>query len=234
MKQKYSNLDLIYHEIDFETNTRSKIERLKSPSFAKLAKELCSINIKDFQTSNGNLTSTDYYIHAQDLRSLPDTLNGVDLTLPTLLMSECCLIYLSPEDADNVLAHFSNLFSNAPLAITIYEPIRPNDSFGKTMVRNLTARGIHLQTLERYADLTHQRERLHKLQFESRAEDIHYIWQTWIEDSEKERVDGLEWMDEVEEFVLLAQHYCISWGWKGWTDDNQWRELPATGKNAKQ
>ncbi|RMD40394.1 hypothetical protein DV735_g4712, partial [Chaetothyriales sp. CBS 134920] len=84
----------------------------------------------------------------------------------------CCLIYLSPDEADAVLEYFCNgggLFHNnnsnaepAPLAIVIYEPILPHDAFGRTMVSNLTARGIHLQTLHRYADLRQQKTRLER------------------------------------------------------------------------
>ena len=57
------------------------------------------------------------------------------------------------------------------------------------------------------------------------AVDIDWIWKSWIEKQEKERVEGVEWMDEVEEFVLLAQHYCIAYGWRGFDDDEGWRGL---------
>jgi [phosphatase 2A protein]-leucine-carboxy methyltransferase len=52
----------------------------------------------------------------------------IDATTPTLLISECCLIYLSPEQADGVLEYFTKFFSaDVPLAMAIYEPIRPDD-----------------------------------------------------------------------------------------------------------
>lgn len=98
------------------------------------------------------------------------------------------------------------------------------------MVSNLVTRGIHLQTLEKYADPIQQTQRLSKLftdaqSFGSDAADIDFIWQEWIDEKEKERVDRLEWMDEVEEFVLLAKHYCIAWGWRGF-EDNVWHTIP--------
>lgn len=41
-----------------------------------------------------------------------------------------------------------------------------------------------------------------------------FIWGRWVEEAEKERVAGLEMLDELEEWVLLARHYCIAWGWR--------------------
>ena len=156
---------------------------------------------------------------------------GVDIAIPTLLISECCLIYLSPAEADAVLEYFTRIFSSSvPLAIAIYEPIRPNDAFGRTMVSNLTARGIQLQTLEKYANLAAQRDRLKRYGFSDGAEaaDIDFIWRKWLLDKDRERVESLEWMDEVEEFTLFARHYCVAWGWRRFADDQSWASaLPA-------
>lgn len=236
---------MVYHEIDFETNTRRKISRLRGPPFSAGAKTIAGIDLHDSNVDvsedGARLQSPDYRIHAQDLRSLPHQearLTGVDESLPTLIISECCLIYLPPEDADAVLRYFSNLFpTTTPLSIVIYEPIRPHDSFGKTMVSNLMSRGIQLQTLKKYAGLQEQRERLTTHGFTrpmdgagngggAAAADIDFIWQQWIAAEEKERVDALEWMDEVEEFVLLAKHYCVCWGWRGYDDSDSWEKLP--------
>jgi O-methyltransferase involved in polyketide biosynthesis len=217
LKRKHHALDVIYHEIDFAANTKTKIDRIQTSS--ETISDLCGVEIDKAKTNEYNLESTDYHIHAQDLRTMSFSAEDV----PTLVISECCLIYLSPDDADAVLEKFTNRFTT--VAAVIYEPIRPNDAFGRTMVRNLTTRGIQLQTLEQYAELENQRQRLRKYGFESRAADIDSIWRMWIDKTEKERVDSLEWMDEVEEFVLLAKHYCISWGWKGFEDETQWHAL---------
>ncbi|KIX99600.1 uncharacterized protein Z520_04233 [Fonsecaea multimorphosa CBS 102226] len=244
LRQKRRKRDVIYHELDFEANTRRKIIQLRSPSFEAAAKQFAEVDMRgaDVQVSNdaAGLVSPDYVIHPQDLRHLPHKeafLTGMDMTLPTLIISECCLVYLPPDGADAVLHYFSKLFpKTTPLAIAIYEPIRPYDSFGKTMVSNLMSRGIQLQTLEKYAGLEEQRSRLRSHGFGddgesspqgAEAADIDFIWQTWIAPEEKERVDGLEWMDEVEEFVLLAKHYCICWGWKGFGEGSRWKDLPS-------
>lgn len=160
-------------------------------------------------------------------RSSPVLLPGVDTSLPTLLISECCLVYLSPEDAAGVVDYFTKVLfprtsvsetadAITPLGLVLYEPIRPDDPFGKTMVSNLAARGIQLQTLHRYASLDAQRQRLRDHGFDGGqgAADIDFIWEHWISEAEKERVAGLEMLDEVEEWKLLAQHYCVAWGWR--------------------
>lgn len=159
-------------------------------------------------------------------------LPGIDPTLPTLLISECCLIYLSPTSADAVIDYFAQtLFpASTPLGLIIYEPIRPDDPFGKTMVSNLAARGIQLQTLHKYASLPAQRQRFvdHGLRTGQGAVDIDFIWNYWISVAEKERVAALEMMDEIEEWRLLAQHYCVAWGWRDGGDDGSfalWRGM---------
>lgn len=227
LKEKYAELDLVYHELDFEENNLSKIARIQSQDFQQPATRLCNLDFTKLTTEGGNLDLNDYHIRALDLRQIPTEISWLDQTLPTLLISECCLIYLSPDEADQVLSKFVTCLESVPTAIVIYEPIHPDDPFGKTMVRNLVSRGIYLQTLEKYADLAHQRERLRNLNFNARAADIDYIWREWIDQHEKERVDKLEWMDEVEEFVLLAKHYCLCWGWKNWPNQTGWLSLTA-------
>lgn len=243
LKQKQRSLNLAYHEIDFAANTQRKIAQLLTSPFSNQVKSLCDIDFHGFDVEisqdKTKLSSADYFIHPQDLRSLPKSETGlteIDTSLPTLIISECCLIYLPPDDADSVLKYFEGIFpSTTSLAIVIYEPIRPFDAFGKTMVRNLMERGIQLKTLEKYSGLQEQRQRLKSHGFVAtsdgpiagaEAADIDAIWHRWIDPEEKERVEGLEWMDEVEEFVLLAKHYCICLGWRGFEDGSLWSPLP--------
>jgi [phosphatase 2A protein]-leucine-carboxy methyltransferase len=161
------------------------------------------------------------------------------------------LIYLSPTEADEVVAFFTQrLFGSgrtpagsdgnsqvtqadiAPLGLILYEPIRPNDSFGRIMVSNLATRGIQLQTLHRYASLGAQRGRFREQGFGNgqAAADIEFIWNRWVSEQEKDRVAGLEMLDEMEEWQLLARHYCIAWGWRDQDDVSAfagWKDLEA-------
>jgi [phosphatase 2A protein]-leucine-carboxy methyltransferase len=250
LKRKYRHVaddDLLYHELDFPPNNAAKIRQLESSPLNNLVQDLCGIDFLfqsvDSSPDCATVISTaapGYYIHSHDLRKLPlksEALRYIQTDVPTLLISECCLIYLAPADADAVLEYFTGLFpSTTPLGVVIYEPIRPHDAFGRTMVANLTARGIHLQTLEANATLGMQRQRLRRVGFGSASSegrehamrgdeantndggvgaiDLDYMWSSWVDDKEKDRVTELEWMDEVEEWILLMKHYCVAWGWR--------------------
>ncbi|KAJ6120847.1 hypothetical protein N7523_005127 [Penicillium sp. IBT 18751x] len=236
--------DIIYHELDFAVNTTTKIRAIRStPSLQQALGLDASPDRVTVSEKCDELHSPSYHIHPVDLRSLSagsslsETLPGVDTTLPTLLISECCLIYLSPIEAAQVVSFFTeHLFgplnkpagaeedalpsSQTPLGLILYEPIRPDDAFGRTMVSNLATRGIQLQTLHRYASLEAQRARLreHGLDSGQAVADIDFIWERWVSEEEKERVASLEMLDEMEEWRLLARHYCIAWGWRNGND----------------
>jgi [phosphatase 2A protein]-leucine-carboxy methyltransferase len=247
LKHKYPDLPLIYHEFDFPTNAATKVRQMQMPSCAQNLKRLCNVDLLSDSTTSSNHDSGSqsflfhsdrarYHLHSLDLRTLTRPKRshsqieedfsriGISLDIPTLMLSECCLIYLSPEDADLVFSYFTMAFPPAtPVGVIVYEPIRPHDAFGRTMVSNLTARGIHLQTLTAHDSLAAQKERMRKHGFGgteesnamgAQAADIDFIWNAWIEAKEKERVENLEWMDEVEEWRLLARHYCVAWGWR--------------------
>ncbi|KAL4750685.1 leucine carboxyl methyltransferase 1 [Aspergillus terricola var. indicus] len=238
-------LDIVYHEIDFAVNNIAKIKAIRGTPLLQRVLGQSQVSISD---EGDELHSPAYHIHAVDLRTLAqkgegDGLTGrdprhrlqdfVDTTLPTLLLSECCLIYLSPNEAAGVVRYFTQTLFPASeeseaLALVLYEPIRPDDAFGRTMVANLAARGIQLQTLHQYASLRAQRQRLREHGFNGgqAAADVDFLWERWVTEDEKERVAGLEMLDEVEEWKLLAQHYCVAWGWReGSTRFAGWREL---------
>ncbi|GJC79199.1 leucine carboxyl methyltransferase 1 [Colletotrichum liriopes] len=134
--------------------------------------------------------------------------------IPTLLISECCLCYLETSTTKDIAAWFEQKIPN--LAIIIYEPIRPDDPFGKMMTSNLAARRIRMPTLESYKLPQDQTQRLRDAGFEhANALTVERIWESWVSTDEKERVDRLEGLDEVEEWKLLADHYVVAWGWRG-------------------
>lgn len=227
--------NVIYHEIDFQANTIQKLHPIK-----KLG-ELCvhvgtpmtvshSTNPSELYNDD-TLHADQYHIHPVDLRSLdpsrpaPRSFGSIDTALPTLIISECCLCYLPPAAADTVALYFTkHLFPDStPVGLILYEPIHPNDPFGKTMVSNLAARGIVLQTLKRYGSLEAQAARMKSYGLKGTGgASVKDLWDKGVEEKEKERVAGLEMVDEVEEWELLAGHYCVAWGWKGGPEDDEW------------
>ncbi|EWC45510.1 hypothetical protein DRE_05368 [Drechslerella stenobrocha 248] len=224
----------IYHEFDFPRVTVRKIQAIQK--HAELSSILARFNAVPTAGSNpdglslqvdsrsGALHSPHYHIHPIDLRTLkPGTPlpAGINPSLPTLFVSECCLIYLSPTDADDIFKWITSSFAPASetasnsVGIVLYEPIGGHDSFGKVMIRNLSQRGIVLRTLQKYSTLERQMERMRVLGFNSGmgACDVNFIHNHWIDADERDRIDKLELLDEREEWELLAKHYCIAWGW---------------------
>lgn len=219
-------------------NTTSKIRAIRSTLLLQKALGIESSS-EDVRVSESGdaLHTPSYHLYPLDLRSLSgssspsELLPHVDTTLPTLLISECCLIYLTPTEAAEVVSFFTERLlgpQTASLGLVLYEPIRPDDAFGRTMVSNLATRGIQLQTLHKYATFSAQRNRLlgHGFNSGQAIADIEFIWNRWVNEEEKERVSRLEMLDEMEEWQLLARHYCIAWGWRekenasafeGWT-----------------
>ena len=75
-----------------------------------------------------------------DVRELPDTPElppYLDPKLSTIVLSECCLVYMDQEKATSVLRWFTTTFSDKGVGIILYEPIGGHDAFGRMMVRNL-------------------------------------------------------------------------------------------------
>ncbi|KAI5205367.1 leucine carboxyl methyltransferase [Aureobasidium subglaciale] len=208
---------LLYHELDLIDNVQAKLSAIES--HAHLQHMIPAMNISPDKKS---LLSPNYNLHAIDLRHLasesPPSIPNLRHDLPTLLLSECCLCYVPPTTATQILSYFTSQIPSAPLATILYEPIRPYDSFGKTMITNLASRGIELQTVKRYYSLAAQRDRLKKAGFVTGqgARDVEQIYygHEWVSATERERVERLEWLDEVEEWKLLASHYCVAWAWR--------------------
>lgn len=220
-QQRHPNL--IYHEIDFSVTSAKKLQTVEAvPPLASILANRSTGG----ETSNWSSRplNGEYYCHGLDIRRLSpaadEALPGLRTDVPTLILSECCLCYLSQEESEGVLAYFSSRIPN--VAVIIYEPIHLGDPFSDTMVSNLAARNIHMPSLERRRDEEDQAARLKRIGFETtRHLTIDRIWSRWVNGEEKERVDRLEGLDEVEEWQLLAGHYVVVWsfrgdGFKGW------------------
>lgn len=214
-----------YHEFDFAANTTQKISVIRrTPKMmdairAHIRKQPIDRDLVVAKDGDA-LTSPTFNIHALDLRANnpPSSIPNLSPTTPTLIISECCLCYLSPVEASSVLSHFTTqlLQPSTPCSLVLYEMIRPDDAFGRTMISNLQARGIDLPTLQTYSTLSKQRERMVQAGFTAGqgAADVDFLWEKWVKEDEKDHVKRLEMLDEVEEWKLLATHYCCAWGWR--------------------
>ncbi|KAF2477810.1 leucine carboxyl methyltransferase 1 [Lindgomyces ingoldianus] len=227
LRDRYPDLQLTYHEIDFPANTTAKLAAIqKHPQLYTKLSSKRSPDPLSLAPGATSFYSSAYNLHALDLRFLatlsddaqPHQLPHLDPSIPTLILSEMCLVYLQPSTVSTVLSAFLHKYIPAPtpLSLVLYEPILPHDAFGRMMTSNLAHRNISLPTLAAFPLLRDQRQRLRGYGFchGSRAADTEFIWREWVSDEEKERIAGLEMLDEQEELNMLLRHYCIAWGWR--------------------
>ncbi|TPX48633.1 hypothetical protein SeLEV6574_g01932 [Synchytrium endobioticum] len=208
-----------YFEIDFMEVTSKKALAIKQ------SKDMSEL-LGPYQLASGgtDLYSDQYCILAGDLRNwetaiVPKLLaHGLDITLPTLFISECVLIYMPPEDADRIVSWIPQHIHNA-FFIT-YEQILPNDTFGKTMIENLKMRKIELPGIYAYPTLESQKQRYLSDGWDiADSIDVNHIYDSCIPPSEQHRISRLEIFDELEEWKLLSAHYCVSWAVKSSSPD---------------
>lgn len=101
--------DLEYHEIDFPANTALKLARMNRRA------ELAPFLAGAVSANESSLHSKHYHLHPVDLRRLADNsqkipfLSGepeqysLNKDVPTLILSECCLCYMTATDVDAIL-----------------------------------------------------------------------------------------------------------------------------------
>lgn len=216
---------VIYHELDFPETVDWKHHVIKNaPQFrAEVTTDMPvspnarSIILHKREAQSETTLTNRLVLHGLDLRSLakPDfpPLSWLDPSLPTLVISECCLCYLTVPESQAVLEYFISRIH--ALGVVIYEPIKPHDAFGQVMVTNLAAQGIRMPTLAVFQDERAQQGRLLTWFDHVQSLTIDAVWEWWVWEEEKERLAGLERLDEMEEWNLLAGHYIVLWGWKG-------------------
>jgi O-methyltransferase involved in polyketide biosynthesis len=73
----------------------------------------------------------------RELSRLPALPPHLDPNIPTLFISECCLIYMEQDSATELLRWITRVFGKGSVAVILYEPIGGHDAFGKVMVKNL-------------------------------------------------------------------------------------------------
>lgn len=225
---------LIYHEVDFPAiSSRKRMIVQATPALRRVLPDPVPSSDSNDSSSWGSTPGGEgnqYWCHGLDLRDLTDNpksqqdatapstkpglISGLRADVPTLLISECCLCYLETPQAQEVVKHLADRIPN--LGLVLYEPTKPDDAFGRQMISNLAARRIKMPTLEAYKEPKDQDERLRHAGFTFvRQNSVEELWEKWVTADEKERLDGLEGLDEVEEWKLLAAHYIVAWGSRG-------------------
>lgn len=164
------------------------------------------------------LDSTRYAIIGADLRDIPELEEklkkcNMNTQLPTLLVAECVLVYMTPEQSANLLKWAANSFETA--MFINYEQVNMDDRFGQIMIENLRRRQCDLAGVETCKSLESQKERLLSSGWESAsAVDMMELYSK-LPRAEVSRIESLEFLDEMELLEQLMQHYCLCWATKG-------------------
>lgn len=141
-------------------------------------------------------------------------LAGIEKTRPTLFISECSLCYLEWENSDTLLKWITDQFPQS--SVGIYEPIGPNDTFGRMMVRNLTENGIRIASLEKYSTVKSQDERMKSVGFEIvDSRDMLELYERVMPIKIRTTTSRIEIVDDYDEWKAIMTHYVFCIGSKG-------------------
>lgn len=142
------------------------------------------------------------------LRSALDAC-GLDPSAPTLVLLECVLVYLEPEESAGLLSFISSYLQDP--ACLVYDMVHPEDPFGAQMVANLRARGLRLAGLEACPSPAAHVAKLKATGWAMvEATSMLEWYEKALDAAERVRVERLEWLDEVEEWRLLLSHYMFA------------------------
>lgn len=139
---------------------------------------------------------------------------GIEAAAPTLIITECVLVYLEKEESERLSNELSSILGEA--AWITYDMISPNDIFGKTMIKNLTAARFSVPGFLDYPSLEAQIRRFLGTGWnEARCISMLTVYDNYISLEERRRISRLEIFDEVEEWQMLMSHYSLTVAIKG-------------------
>ena len=202
-------------ELDLPVVVRKKIKviRSKAPFL-----HFCESNFEGFsmheEGSDPRVRSKQYSLRSCDLNDLESFQRvlqeeDIDPSAPTLVVSECVMVYLEPEAVRGLLGFVAGRFAQA--VFVDYEMFNPFSSFGKMMVKNFKERGVPLVGIDNFGSLPQIEQMYLDGGFDTcKAVDMHTIFTQYLPQQEIQRIRKLEWLDELEEISLIQSHYFIS------------------------
>ncbi|XP_012694349.1 leucine carboxyl methyltransferase 1 [Clupea harengus] len=205
-----------YFEVDFPMIVARKIHNIKTKP--PLSKPLIETHSTDSLLFDGHCLDSDRYcIIGADLRDLPDLEDKLkkfqmNAELPTVFLSECVLVYMTPEQSSKLVNWVSDTFHTA--MFINYEQVNMADRFGQVMVENLLRRQCTLAGVQVCQSLETQKERFLSNGWENaEALDMMTIYSI-LPQVDIARMEHLEFLDEKELLQQLLQHYSICWASK--------------------
>jgi tRNA wybutosine-synthesizing protein 4 len=94
-----------------------------------------------------------------------------------------------------------------------YDPIKPDDAFGRQMLMNLEARGCPFRSLAAARDADATAERLRACGWHrAQCRDMNHVYSRVLEPQARRAAERVEMLDELEEWHLMLAHYALAVG----------------------
>ena len=152
----------------------------------------------------------------RDTKNIIESLlrSGIDRSVPTLILTECVMVYLEKSPTMDLCKAFSELLLEC--VWVTYDMISPSDVFGRTMLKNLNAARFHIPGFTDFPTKESQVERFIESGWnDARSITMLSVYEDYISIEEKHRIARLEIFDEIEEWQMLMSHYTLSVAVKG-------------------
>lgn len=209
-KQKLPSVH--WYEVDHASVIHEKAKTIQGSNMLSQCCPNFKATTAGYCSKNGQ-----YHLVAADLRDPPqEILQRLALKpdRPTLFLLECVFMYMPEESTQSLLTHLASSKQDGANAwIAMYEPILGSDAFGNMMEQNLVQAQVAspdcclLQTRTLHGQL----EKLLQAGFSGRTVGCD-MWEAYesIVTAEQRRIaNRAEFLDEMEEWMLIMRHYCF-------------------------
>lgn len=206
-----------YVELDFEGIVRRKADIFASSPTLTAVFESMTRNADGGVTARTKHGSV-YQLCVCDIRNVDNILQvfsvaGVSYNSPVLFVTECVLVYLEPSVSDELIQAMSAKFSSMQAFIS-FDPVEPSDPFGRQMVMNVACRGSPFLGISKYPSVESQISRFRQAGWEHvDGFSMSDVFKSKLGKEETKRLNRLEMLDEVEEWMMMMDHYCFVWAW---------------------
>lgn len=247
--QQQRDNNLTYFEIDFDDVINTKMAKVsrkrelwsvfdtpdkKIESSRDLPFKLNQWGVREIHSEKGNFLAADLRQPRDAEASLLGA--GFKKDVPTLFLSECVLVYMTPDESDAIIKWVAqdlmapgtfaamcayeqtmlNSFDSSPEA----QETHGNDPFGRMMIKNLRDRGCPLLSFDRHPTPNSQMTRFAGFGWEKTiCTDMLTVYDEYIDENDRQRVQTIEMFDELEEWRLINQHYFCLVAVQGGTDN---------------